>query len=126
MGQQSEAQTERRLRSSSGVKKDVSVLQVLGLRAQLEMFLEGVAALDGRDGTLVDLEIGGGSFVEIVRHCCLLRILRSVELETVWFRLEGSRSVKYEGRVSCKKLRNKDLAWIGLSDVALLMTLQRI
>lgn len=80
-------------RSSMGVKEDVSVLQVLGVRAQLEVFLEGVAALNGRDGTLVDLEIRCGSLVEIVGHCCWLVCSSSgSDREMVCLRLEGSRS----------------------------------
>lgn len=76
-----------------GVKEDVSVLQVLGVRAQLEVFLEGVAALNGRDGTLVDLEIRCGSLVEIVGHCCWLVCSSSgSDREMVCLRLEGSRS----------------------------------
>jgi hypothetical protein len=45
------------IRRSSSVEQDVSVLEVLGLRAVLQVLLEAVAALvaaDRRDGRLVD------------------------------------------------------------------------
>jgi hypothetical protein len=50
------------IRRSSSVEQDVSVLEVLGLRAVLQVLLEAVAALvaaDRRDGRLVDNVFGG-------------------------------------------------------------------
>lgn len=56
-------------RSGGGVEQDVPVLQVLGIRAVLQVLLKRVAALvatDGRDGRLVD----GGSILSFGGHCC--------------------------------------------------------
>ena len=52
-----------RIRCSSGIKQNVSILQVLRIRALGEFVLQRVAALealaDGRDGRLVDNGVGG-------------------------------------------------------------------
>jgi hypothetical protein len=50
------------IRRSSSVKQDMSVLEVLGLWAVLQVLLEAVAALvaaDRRDGRLIDDVFGG-------------------------------------------------------------------
>lgn len=55
-------------RSSIGIEQDVPVLQILSIWSQLEVFLERVAALERRDGILVDFQVGSVFFVQIVRH----------------------------------------------------------
>jgi hypothetical protein len=42
-------------RGSVGVEKNVAVLQVLSIRAMLQMLLEGVSALDWRNRCFIDL-----------------------------------------------------------------------
>ena len=52
------------VRSGVGVEQDVSILQVLRVRPGLQVLLERVAALDGRDGGFVD----GGCGLCVVGH----------------------------------------------------------
>lgn len=62
------------LRSSIRVQQDVPVLQVLCLGPCLEMLLEGITALDGRDGRFVD------RFLGLICHSCDFLMLYSVEI----------------------------------------------
>jgi len=48
------------LRRGIGVEQDVTVLEILWIRAMLEMLLQGVSTFNWGDGAFVDLEIGCG------------------------------------------------------------------
>lgn len=50
------------------MEQDVPVLEILGIGARLEVFLERVATLDGGDGRFV-----GGEFGSLVSHGCEYR-----------------------------------------------------
>ena len=58
----------RNVRSGVGVAEDVSVLEVLGVGAHLEVFFEGFLAVDGGEGGLVD----GGVCGCFVCHDCFV------------------------------------------------------
>ncbi len=47
------------LRRGIGIEQDVSVLEILRGRPLLQVLLEGIAVLDGRDGGHVNVRFGG-------------------------------------------------------------------
>lgn len=62
------------IRCSVCVEQDVSVLQVLGIWAVLEVFLQAVAAFQAsgwRDGRLVDGNVSHGGILDTVCFDCV-------------------------------------------------------
>lgn len=58
------------LRCSISLRQDIPILEILGIWAHLKMLLERLLALDGREGRLVDIGVGGFiGHVEVIWGC---------------------------------------------------------
>jgi len=57
-------------RRSSRIEQDMAVLEVIGLRAKLQMLLEGLAALERREGGGIDAGLGRVGGLLLVGHGC--------------------------------------------------------